>query len=322
MNIYWLGGEDTSFPNGGSVFVSTTAGVFRSGYSRCGVRNNSTALAKSTTFAGGALTSCWFGFWFTSSGSFTGNQCVLLGKSGTNLGIGFGQGSSNGRIAIVTYNGSTTTVLAQESGTSMTNSLIKIDIQLINLGASGTINLYLNGVFWLTYTGDLTIGSTLTSVDSVYLQSQTFSWLCSEMAVTDSDTRSLSLLTGAPNGSGTTQNWSNPANTNYNPIVINDANSTFTNTTAQNEQATLIDIPSGTFAVIGTKIESRALATAGATATQLKQGFNQGGTVAVGSAHTLSTAFATYEDYIVNDPATSAAFTQTGFNSVQLDLQS
>jgi hypothetical protein len=262
-----------------------------------------------------------------SNGSYATNTVagVGLGKSGTNFCLGIGSGSLNQKLALFKFDGSTATKLVEEAGTSIPNSntFLQIDIQVINYGVSATVNIYTGGLgLLLSFTGDVTVGGN-TSLDSVFLLRSGGTVLeGSEIIVGDTDTRSLSLLTGAPNGNGTTQNWSNPAFTNFNPITINDANSTFTNTTAQDEQAALIDIPSGTFSVVATKVAARAMATTGAVAAHLKLGYNSGGTVGVGSSHTLTTSFTTYEDYFVNDPTTSAPFTQTSFNAVQLDLQS
>ena len=132
------------------------------------------------------------------------------------------------------------------------------------------------------------------------------------------------LLTDAPLALGASDTWSNAAVTNVNPVTINDANSTFVNTTGSNEEYTMVAQPSGNFQIKAVKIAARAMATSGAASTNLKLGFNNtnNSTVAVGSAHALTTAFATYEDLLSTDPTNGGAAWGSSLSGYQLDLQS
>ena len=149
----------------------------------------------------------------------------------------------------------------------------------------------------------------------------------SEVIVADESTLAFQgLATFAPTGNGTTQNWTNPAYTNFSPTAINDLNSTFTNTTGQDEQATLNSSPSGMLQLRAVKVIARALATSGATATGLKLGFNNTNTsvVAEGTSHTLGTSFAQVEDYFATDPTSSGGTGAWGadLSGYQLELRS
>ena len=94
MANLWAGGEDTSFPNGAAVTVSTvSAGTnYRTGYARCYIGGGSLAApCKSEIFPGGAITGCWFSF----------------RKGSNNVGyIGFGKSGQNNFIAVQTLTGS------------------------------------------------------------------------------------------------------------------------------------------------------------------------------------------------------------------------
>lgn len=334
MNILWMGGEDIDFPNGASIgVVSTSTAQFRSGYARCALSSTGQAgVCKSTPFHGGAVTSLWlsFRFYYTTGGTVPSSKALIGVGSSANSAAGvyvaFNQ-NGTGTFSISTYDGTTFTVLASSAlaNSLSASTLGKMDVQL-TYGTSGSAVIYLNGVQILSYSGSLSVAA-VASLDTVFLRNVQDSGpgntqSVSEIIVADSDTRSLSLLTAAPNGNGTTQSWSNPAYTNFNPISINDANATYSNTVGQDEQAALIDPPTGTFSVLGIKVAARAMATSGATPTGLKLGVNSGGTVAVNAAHTLSAAFTTYEDYFVTDPTTSASFTTASLTALQLDMRS
>ena len=331
MSVLWCGGEDIDFPVLGNTFYifSGSIGSGHSGYNRNTISANS-GPAKSLPFPGGAVTSAWLSArvtnTFSTSQRFVG---VGLSSAGANVkGLYLGSGASSGSaVALYKYDGTTWTLLATEAGTSFTAGA-KFDMQITNYGATATVNVYINtgtgGTnLVITYSGDVTV-SGMTNFDCVVTTPSGNNWQIAEIMVADEDTRNwLGLLTMAPNANGTTQNWSNPVYTNYNPGSINDSNFTYVNATAQDTQCNLIDEPGGTYTVKMIKTAVRALATAGAATTNLKVGFNSGGTVAVGASHALTTTFATYEDYFTQNPVTSAPWGGAAeINALQLDMRS
>lgn len=326
MSYLWAGGEDIDFPNGFNPSVSTTSGRFRAGYARCCLFSGSTTVghySASTPFPGGAVTSCWLSFilYNVNTSNFNSSSGVVgLGQSGQGgKGIYLGYNSSS-QLSVYRYDGTTSTQISTASP-GLSGGIQKLDVQIVNYGSSATVNIFINGALILTYSGNIAI-SGITGFDTVLI-GWGFDMEFSEFIVASADTRSVQgLVTLAPNGNGTTQNWSNPAYTNFNPTTINDANSTFVNTTGQDEQATLSDLPSGNFSVPMVKIASRAMASSGSASTNLQQGVKNGSTVAVGSSHALTTAFSTYEDYFTTDPTTSNPWLVTDINGLQLDLRS
>lgn len=327
MAFLWVGAEDIDFPNGAVPAVNTTAGNFRSGWGRCALQGpgSATTFVKSTAFPGGQITSAWlrcYGYI-----SFNNTVCFMagLGMSGTNSAVGFGF-SSTGDYALMKISNGTLTTLAT-STTALTGGLARYDLQLISYGTSGTLNLYVNGALTLSYTGDLTVTGAI-GLDSVFFAGTQFGNLFySEFIVSDTSTLSCQgLVTYAPNGNGTSQQWSNPAYTNFNPTTIDDANATYTNTTGQDEQATLNGTPSGSFQIDAVKVIARALATAGASSSQLKLGFSNtnNSVVAEGSALSLGTGFAPVEQYFATDPTSAGGTGAWGASlaGYQLELRS
>ncbi len=143
----------------------------------------------------------------------------------------------------------------------------------------------------------------------------------SEAIVSDSDTRTMSLVTLAPTALGTTHAWTG-AYTDVSEITIDDSTKVTTNTPAQDEQFTLNALPSGTDGVLAVKVAARALATVAASASTLGLGVNSGGTVDPGTLQATTTSFATYERLMLLNPVTSAGFTRSEINLLQLNLRS
>lgn len=331
MAFYFIGGEDIDFPNGILLGVTTNGARFRAGYARCALASSSNhtqgAFTASTVFSSGAVTSLWITAQVYNNTLNTNSVIFGLGQtaqSGSGLYLGT---TTNSVLQLYKYNAASN-VLAPigpavpEGGGSGT--MYRVDMQVTNYGPSAIVNVFINKSVspTISFFGDITIPG-MSGYDSALIGWSSNDFYVSEIMVTDFDTRSLiGLVTMAPNGNGTTQNWSNPDFSNFNPIVINDANATFVNTTAQDEQANLIDLPAGSFSIPMVRAVARALATSGAATTNLSLGVNNAGTVAVRPPHTLTIAFAPYEDYMATDPTTGTAWVQSEMNGLQIDLRS
>jgi len=228
---------------------------------------------------------------------------------------------------IVKIDNGTMTALANSGVQSSSGTFAKLDVNMVNYGSACTVYLYINGALYATWTGNATLTG-ITGFDSVFVGCSTNNInSVSEIIVADESTLAFQgLVTLAPNGNGSSQQFSNPAYTNFSPININDANSTFTNTVNQDEQATISGLPSGNFQIKTVKVVARALATSGAAATNLKMGFNNTNTstVAEGASHALGTAFAPVEEYFATDPTSSGGTGAWGssLSGYQLELKS
>jgi hypothetical protein len=330
MAILWCGGEDLDFPNSVAPTVSTTAAQFRAGYARCNVTPPVVnTMIKSMVFPGGAVTSAWVTFraYITSVGA-RNSLAFGFGLSGTAKGLFIGSDSASfQKTALSKYDGTTITQLASEAGTSIpTASVHRWDIQLTNYGASATVNVYLDGALLINFSGDVTV-SGVTNVDSIFIGLQANSsttWASSEIIVADEDTRSFpGLVTMAPNGAGTTTNWTNNAFTNLNGTTISDAQPVSSNTNAQLQEYNLIDLPTGTFVIKAVMIAARMAKSQAPGVTQVELGYNSGGSVAYGTGATkaLTTGYTTYNQLDSINPVTGVAWVQSDMNGLQIDMQ-
>lgn len=330
MSILWCGGEDIDFPIGGITLTPNTANTtrFRPTYSRCSLNNTSSTLAaRSNAFPGGAVTSAWITFQQYNNGGGVNLKGIAFGLSGTQKSLGVGLSTaSNTRLSLFKWDGTTRTQLAAESGNSIpSGTLVRIDMQVINYGATATVNVYVNGALVINFTGDVTL-SGMTNFDCVtLLEDNTVSMYVSEIIVSDLDTRSLQgLATLALTGAGTTNSWTNPTFTNINAAAFVDTTPTNSNTAAQDNEYNVTDLPTGTFSVLAVKETIRAAVSSTPTATQIKMGYKNGASIAfgTGATKTPAAAYGSLEQMDATDPTTGNAWLQADMNALQVDFQS
>lgn len=327
MSVLQVAGEDIDF-GGTGINVQTTAGYFRSGLARCAINGGGT-IKKGNTLSGGAITSCWLSFYQEGNNSgvspirFVG--LVLSSTVASGLWVA-NDTSDNTRVSVYKYDGTTMTRLIQGSVTGYypNNSiqLHRIDLQLINYGASSTINLYVDGTLNGTFTGDCTV-SGVTNLDCIGLGAGGWnSSYSSEIMACDEDSRSFSMLTMAPTGVGNTDSWTG-VYTGVNGTSYSDSNPVYTNTATQDEDFNITDAPSTTAYSVKAVIRNvRAAKTAGSTATQVGFGFYIGSTHYPGTAQSMTTSFTLYQQFYANDPSTSAAWVYSSLNALQSNLRS
>lgn len=334
MNILWAGAEDIDFPTIGQLTVDTTAGHFRSGWARCGLNmpNSTASPGKSAPFTGGALTSAWLSFEFHLNVNMnTAGQLMCgFGLSGTNKWLGIGTDTtSNIKVALSKYDGTTRTQLQAEGGTSLAAAVMnRFDMQVTNYGATATVNVYLNGSLIISFSGDTTV-SGMTNFDSVFIMFQSSAnanaAVYSEIFVADSDTRAvLGLQTLALTGAGTTNAWTNNTFTNINAISFTDNTPASSNTAAQDQQYTVTTPTPSAYSVIAVSISARLARPATATPTQVKLGYGNGagGSFGTGAAKTPGVGYSLFEQIDAINPTTGIAWTQSDLASLQLDLES
>jgi hypothetical protein len=330
MSILWVGGEDIDFPNGATATVSTTSSTFRAGYARCSLPTLSTAsITRSNAFPGGAVTSAWLSFHlFVASTIGANTRAVGFGLSGTSGSLTLGSGSATNKFALWKYDGTTATLLASETGTSLaTSTAYRIDMQVVNFGATATVNVFINGILLITFSGNVAV-SGMANFDSVILTGVASGFALgniSEVIVADQDTRAWpGVVTMALTGAGTTNNWTNNTFSNINGTTISDASPASVNVSAQDQQYNVTDLPTGSFVIPVVKISARMAVSASPAVTQVKLGYNSGGTVGFGTGATklLTTAYATYEQFDSINPVTGLAWAQSDMNALQLELQS
>jgi len=327
MAILWCGGEDIDFSLGAAITPITTASHFRAGYPRCTVRQDTSgSISKSSIFAGGAITSAWLSARMITFNVGLNLRMIGLGLSGTNKCLLIGTDSANAaKLALSKYDGTTLTQLAAELGTSLAPGVLqRLEVQVVNYGATATVNVYLDGALIITFTGNVTV-SGMTNFDSVFVMRSNPSGSMfaefSEIMVASEDLRAFpGLVTLALTGDGTTTDWTGIFST-INGTTISDATPNYTDASDQLQEFDVTNLPSGTFKVRAIKIAARAAKAAG-TPTQIALGYNEAGTVTVGGDIALTTAYATYEQLDLVNPRTSADWDQSILNALQIAAKS
>jgi hypothetical protein len=330
MPILWVGGEDIDFLLGDIPATAQTAGWFRAGYARGVVGNTypagaSYTIIRSSVFPGGEVTSCWISAQTLLASCGTGRRELGLCKSGTNsTGFWVGGGSQSNKYAIYKQDGGVLTRLAEEAGVSHSLALHKFDIQLIDYGANGTINFYVDNVLKVTYTGDIRLTG-ITGFDSIYATADggggiTGYWY-SEIVVSTDDTRPLlGVVTHYPSGAGDANAWDGTGYAGIDEFGLSDSDQIYTNTTDIAGQFALSNCPAGTFSVIATCIKARAAKSATAAVTKLRLGLKSAGAEDLDAGQSMSVSLATYERIMiaVNGVGLSTAI----MDAAQLDLAS
>lgn len=321
MSILFAGGEDIDFPTPGSLTVVTTSSNFRSGYGRCALQMNTSNSSVAKTNAFTAQTNMWVSFRYFVSAFVTARKILGLGKSGaTPNGIFVGNASSSGKVTIGKTDGTTDTVLATESGTSLTSAtIIRIDVHVSSFGASGTVEVFVNGASAVSFTGNLVVNS-IADLDQVHLWGGSTPGSISEIVAADEDSRLFSVVTMPPNANGDANAWTNTFAA-IDEITLDDTDLVSSATTGQAAQYNLGTIPSGDFSVRAIRIAARACC--GATGiTGLKLGIKTSSTIDLDTAHVQTTAFATNERVMQSNPVTSNNWLTSEMGALQLAIES
>jgi hypothetical protein len=332
MGILFMGTEDDAFQGGGAALsaLTTTSGYYRSSWSRGALKTASTGatnFAYSNTFIGGAVTSAWFQAQLYQAVALRSFDYCCFGLTTTaNLGRGIYLGVNLTTIKLFKWDGTTLTTLASESGTSFAlTTLNSYTVNLQNYGASSTINVYAAGGSSpiITFSGDCRVTG-VTNFDTFALgsaQGGSAALYISECVVADIDTRTLNIKTHTMSAIGDANAWTGTY-TDVNEASINDATMIYTNSTNQDCQFNIDDLPTGTWGVICVGVSARAAHSVGSTATQIGLSFKSGGTINNGTAQSPGTSYGPLMALYSTNPVTSAAWTQSSLNSAQFNAHS
>lgn len=320
MSILWCGGEDIDFPNGAPVIVNTTASYKRA-VSRCHIYQNASAFSKSSVFPGGEITSGWFSFQVFPVTSGVNSLRIGLGKSGSAKGLYLGIGSSALKLNIYKWDDTTATKLVAETGASLSGVVHKVDVQLINYGGAGTINVYLDSTLLMTYTGDISI-SGVTGFDSVMLYGTSAGGYfgVSEIIVADEDTRTMSLVACGPTGAGDANTFTTGTYAEIDETTNSDLDVMSDNTNGHAAQVAIIDLPAGTFSIKHVAVKARAVQT-GSAVSKLKLGVRSGATTNVDSSQTAPGYWGILERNMATNPITASKWQQSEIDSLQMAFE-
>lgn len=331
MTILWCGGEDVDFPNGNTPTLGTTW-AYNSSHSRGYI----SAWAKtepcwSTSFMGGGVTSCWFGFFMAVAYNTINNRIVGIIDSSTGSsvkGIYVGTSAYSGtayKMALYKWDGINLTTIASESGYSfpsgsiVCDSIHKIDLQIVDYGSSAVLRLYYEGSLVIEYNGDISITG-VSSLNAIGILSPADVYIAlSEFFVADEDTRLMRLKTLAPSAAGdTSTNWTG-AYTDIDEVTLSDTDRIYSSTADADFQANLTGMPTGTYSVKAVKVAARAVDGSGSLGMAL--GVKTGGTVNVGATETCIGYWQTKERLMTINPVSGVAWTPADIEALQLNIR-
>lgn len=326
----------------GSLYVTPN---YSYAYSGPIVKSDNSAPATSTSTVW--LSARVYAAGATSSWNDSGSQYAVVGlvNSSNKKGLFFGYyGSVWPYTARVYRLDGSMSQLATASAASIiaptsSTPTIKIDLQIINYGAaSGTVNLYINGAAnaIATFTGDLKSSST-TTLDSVAIGQYTTVNSCvdscyprvSEIILSDTDTRGLSLATLPPNGAGDTAlAWTGGTCVgilNKTGQNTDDSTSLFSSTAGDKMQCTIGSLPAGSFSVPAVAVSGRFNKTnAGLQSVGL--GLRSPSATIPDYDPTATTlgasTFQTVQKLYTTSPFTSQAWTTTEIGTLQTNVKS
>lgn len=326
MAFQFIGGEDHDFVKIGNCAVDTsTTAARRSANARCSLRVGGIGSAVTDGWQqdfAAAISSFWFTarFYVGSLATVSAGTDFLTFLDGSTRRLLLVNDGSN-RISIVKQTGAgvrttlATSVLAMSAVT-----LYKLDVQVNGYGPAAVINVYLDGMLWVTYTGDAATDSS-TQLSGFCLghmgaDSSTVYW--SEIICGTDDTRSMSLVTLPPAANGNTFAWTN-SYASIDEITTDDADLCASDTADQVAQTTVTSTGlTGTPGILAVCVSARAQhGSSGPTKLQL--GLRVNGGDYFSADKTLAASFARAANIWESNPNTAASWSHTdlknaGFN--------
>ena len=322
MTIYFAGGEDHDFSPIGSVLVNTAdTTARRAANARC-------SLIVANAVAGtdgwqGLFSTTVVDFWFTArvlvSVVFsTQDLLVFLDGSTRRLIV---RTDASGRVVIVKRDATPTSTVLATSTLMLSATLHKIDVR-VNYDATGSVDVYVDGLLWVSYSGDVTTNSA-TDLSGFVLGSSSNNgsavvyW--SEIICADIDTRHMSLVTLPPAANGNTFAWTNTY-ASVDEVTINDADLCASDTANQVMQTTVTSSGiTGTPAVRGVCVSARAMKGASGPS-QIQMGVRTGGSDYFSSTLALDTSFGRVAAVWETNPNTAVPWVYTDLTAVGFNI--
>jgi hypothetical protein len=350
--IIFAGGEDLDFQLAGGyttttngsingIFIDTTAGHFRAGYARYGLAIAScgpgpgAANFANFNYLRNAVSFSQTSFWLTARYYY--NRTVNTNVSAVQWWIVLEDASHVPRLRIrntvlslggpyvvekITAAGVATslgTLTSTPSNAPPTPD--KLDL-FCNYAVAGQFSFYINGILAFNYVGDVTTDG-ITSLSYFRLSqavapsssnsAPTGSEVYSEVIVSTSDTRAMSLATQAPNGAGNSSTWTG-SYTQVNGNLASSNNPIYTTTAGQLEEFAVNSLPSGPFSVVSVVVKAEA-ATILNGPQNLQLAVRTGGSDFLSNTLSVSYAWSAITFNWDVNPNTSAAWTQSDLNA-------
>jgi hypothetical protein len=332
MTILFCGGELEDFTSLGTVSVETTTSLFRSTYARMalgvlGGTGNPNQISASFT----ASTSFSVSFRVNVTGSpFSANIPFFWLSSGGNARLRLKPtGSVPSTIILDKYDGATPTTLATSVLTLPASTTYRFDIIVDNYGSSGRVRVFVDQTLYCDSGVVDVTASGSTSLNGLTLSSGTTSTLSgskhcySEVIVCTQDSRTLSLVTLAPNAAGTANAWTG-AYTDIDEVTASETDVITSGTANQVFNCNCSNMPTGWSNLTVLAIKVATSAARGATGpSKLAVGCRTNSTDSFPSSVTIDTGYTTpYTTTYETNPVTGVAWTTTEVDAFQIALKS
>jgi len=337
--IYDAYGEDGDFTylNGGvgaGIIVTGTGPSFRSAYARCSIQvlnaGSVTTIAAEVAarriWPSGPRSTFWTGcrLWLDSQAAY--QTPVLWGLTDVNGVLRLALVSTNGNnFAAGPYAfykidaaGNQTLLLTTSSGFSASPAIPDKFDASVSYSTSGSVRLFINGNLVGSYSGDVTTDG-LAALAGTYhgtygtsgSGTRIAAW--SELVVSDTDTRNVSVSTSVATGSGTLDQWTGTAS-NVNALAVNDAIYDTTTTAGAKQLYTQGTIAVGSDTILATVSSIRATQGTGSLAhVALVQSI--AGTQYASASAALPAVFGPVQFIQPTNPATGAAWLASDLNA-------
>lgn len=313
MAVIWCGNEDVDFyPNPLDIVTTGT----RTDYVRYGVTLDQQIV--SNRFQ--ELTDCWCSvrFWASSTGSGAPFLQIRDYDSGNNIQL-----CKSSHNLLLRKN---TTTLVDSGDIQLSDgNQKKIDLQLINYGATATVNVFVNGVKVIEYTGDVSFAG-ITGFNCIATRPSSSSssfgvsrGVTSEFIVATEDTRNMSLKTLAPVAAGDVNEWVGD-HTDINEDIANENTYIHTEELDKLFNASLSGMPAvaKVYTVKAVKLTCR---TGQSTAGGIQFGVKTNGVNYFGTTKD-PTIEDTFEEFFHTNPETGIDWTPEDIDNLQLSIRS
>lgn len=327
MGLLFMGTEEVSFYRRSISTWEATAGRFRAEMSRGALRLETSTYAFGKLSA--AVTSCWASAQIYHRSAL--GSAVSTGRFfGVTKGVGVGStlkgiflksdGASPSHIQIVKFNGTTETVLATSVGTVTNNTLHKVDMQVVDYGAAGTVRCYYDGLLVVEYTGDLTIAGVadLDHVGGFGAGGTSGPNVISEVVAHTSDTRGMSVCTHFITGAGTSNTMASGTSADLDEASLTVSDYVAAEVAGQAIRCALSAAPEG-YVCAGVKVD--AFVVRGATGPSTAEvGITVGGVDRLSAAQAVDLGWDTRSHVLETNPGTGAPFTLEDLDGMELTL--
>ena len=248
---------------------------------------------------------------------------------GTNRGVNF-RVNINGTIAV--YLGAST-LLGTTTSQLTTGSWYYIELKVLTNNSTGTVDLHVNGVSWLSLTSqDTQPGSNayheafrLGPVNYLYTSYDDLYFLDASGSANNDFLGNRKVLALHPDGAGDDSDWTPSAGSNYQNVddgALLDEDTTYneTGTSTDQDLYTYDDLPGDVSEVQGLQINTEVRVDGGST--DLENVVKTGTTTDVGIAESItSTTYVSSNRVLEEDPDTVAAWTPSGVNGAQFGIK-